>query len=134
MLEIDMIRNGLVYLNSTHEYSVLKQEVPFLSRCIDLVMINDKSEVISVEFKVSDWRHAIEQAVNHKLGSDKAYICIPKRTVTDTLAEAVIKAGVGLLFYDSKSSKSIYEVISPPVVHTNIPAFKQMLLSNISRI
>ena len=114
MLEIDMIRNGLVYLNSTHEYSVLKQEVPFLSRCIDLVMINDKGEVISVEFKVSDWRHAIEQAVNHKLGSDKAYICIPKRTVTDTLAEAVIKAGVGLLFYDSKSSKSIYEVISPP--------------------
>ncbi len=134
MFENEMIKDGLKYLNNTHEFTVLKQEVPFLSRCIDLVMIDLDGEIISVEFKVNDWRHAIEQAKNHKLGSDKAYICIPKRTITEALSEAISKAGIGLLFYDCNSSKSIYEVIPPPRNHVNIPAFKQLLITNINRI
>ena len=134
MLEIDMIKDSLVYLSNTNEYTVLKQEVPFLSRCIDLVMIDVHGEVISIEFKVKNWRHAIEQAVNHKLGSDKAYICIPKRSLTETLTNAISKAGIGLLFYDGESNESVYEVIPPPKEHTNIPAFKHMLLSNVSRV
>ena len=134
MLENEMIKDGLEYLNNTHEFTMLKQEVPFLSRCIDLVMIDTSGEIISVEFKVNDWRHAIEQAKNHKLGADRAYICIPKRTITDALTDAISKAGIGLLFYDCSSNKSIYEVIPPPRKHTNIPAFKQLLITNFNRI
>ena len=105
-----------------------------MSRCIDLVMIDTEGIVISEEFKVKDWRHAIEQAVNHKLGADKAYICISKRTVTEKLSDAIYQAGIGLLFFDSERSDSIYEVIPAPKQFSNIPAFKQILLENMNRV
>lgn len=134
MLEVEMAKKGFAYLSDKPEYSVLKQEVPFLSRCIDLVMIDTQGELISIEFKVSNWRHAIEQATNHKLGADKAYICLPKRGITEGLRDAVNDAGIGLMFYDEDSNEPIYEVIPPPHDHSNIPAFKKMLLSNVERV
>ena len=134
MLESEMVKNSVLFLNSQNRFPVIKQEVPFLSRCIDLVLIDSKGRIISIEFKINNWRHAIEQACNHKLGSDKAYICIPKRTITDSLSSAIKDAGIGLLFYDSQKDEPIYEVISPPVDRTNITAFKQILLSNLHRL
>ena len=78
MLESELLSKGLSFLENNKQYKIVKQEVPFLSRCIDVILINEYDEIISIEFKVSKWRHAIEQAKNHKLGADKAYICLPE--------------------------------------------------------
>lgn len=134
MLENEMMIDGVSYLYKLNQYKKIKQEVPFLSRCIDVILINDMDEIISIEFKISKWRHAIEQAKNHKLGADKSYICLPERKKTDVLLQAVKEAGLGLLFFNPEKDERIYEVVEAPNNHTNPTVFRQMLLMNLQRI
>ena len=134
MLEVEMMTKGFAYLAQLSQYRIVKQEVPFLSRCIDIVMIDQNDTIISIEFKVSKWRHAIEQAVNHKLGADMSYICLPKRRVTDVLVKALNESGIGLMLFDEDSESVITEVIPAAVNPTNIPAFRKMLIENISKV
>lgn len=123
MLESEMLSKGLSFLENNKQYKIVKQEVPFLSRCIDVILINEYDEIISIEFKVSKWRHAIEQAKNHKLGADKAYICLPERNISEVLKKAVADAGIGLFLFDSSKDDVIYEAIPAPSQKENIPVF-----------
>lgn len=134
MIEADMMRDGFSYLSRKKEYKIAKCEVPFLSRCIDVVLVNQDNKIISIEFKVSKWRHAIEQAINHKLGSDFAYICLPKRRITESLASAVEEAGIGLLIYDTCSKDKISVAIPAPDVSKNVAAFRDILLLTLTKI
>ena len=134
MLESEMLSKGLSFLENNKQYKIVKQEVPFLSRCIDVILINEYDEIISIEFKVSKWRHAIEQAKNHKLGADRAYICLPKRNISVALREAVVNAGIGLLLFDPAREGEIYEAISAPDCKENIPAFRSILLNTINKV
>ena len=134
MLEVEMMTKGFAYLTQLSQYRIVKQEVPFLSRCIDIVMIDQNNTIISIEFKVSKWRHAIEQAVNHKLGADMSYICLPKRRVTDVLVKALNESGIGLMLFDENSESVITEVIPASINSTNIPAFRKMLIDNIGKV
>lgn len=128
-----MTEAGYKYLSSQKNVKEIKQEVPFLSRCIDVVFINTLDEIVTIEFKVSKWRHAIEQASNHKLGADKAYICLPKRHITKALSEAVTTAGLGLLIYDPDSENTI-QVAIEVAENNNIPAFKKILLETFNKL
>ena len=47
MLEHDMMEIGYEYLSKLPNIKIIKKEVPFLSRCIDIVMLNDLDEIIS---------------------------------------------------------------------------------------
>lgn len=134
MLEYDMMESGYKYLSQQPNIKVIKKEVPFLSRCIDIVIINKSNEIISIEFKLSKWRHAIEQAINHKLGADKAYICLPKRKVTPALSKAIQDAEIGLLLYDGDSNIKIIEAIPLPDKKSNISVFRDILLENTMKI
>lgn len=134
MLETDMVEKGVAFLKQQRQYTQLKQEVPFLSRCIDVVLLDQDNNVLSIEFKVSKWRHAIEQAKNHKLGADKAYICLPERKLSETLSAAVEEAGLGLFFFSTTSTNVIYEAIPAPATGGNIPLFRKMLLESVSKI
>lgn len=134
MLESEMLSKGLSFLENNKQYKIVKQEVPFLSRCIDVILINEYDEIISIEFKVSKWRHAIEQAKNHKLGADKAYICLPERNVSEVLKKAVSDAGIGLLLFDSSKAEMIYEAIPAPSQKENIPVFRNILLETINKV
>ncbi len=134
MLEYEMATDGFSFLKKQEKYKIAKQEVPFLSRCIDVVLMNRNDEVISIEFKISKWRHAIEQAKNHKLGADKAYICLPERQMSKALYLAIQEAGIGLLLYDPERKDRIHEVIPAPDQNSNIPVFRTMLLSNLDKV
>lgn len=134
MIEDEMQEKGFAYLAKQKQYKIVKQEIPFLSRCIDVVLINKKNELITIEFKVSKWRHAIEQAYNHRLGADKSYICLPKRRVTNILRQALEEKGIGLFLYDENNKKIISEIIPPPQIPGNVPIFKKILLEKIGEI
>ena len=134
MIEADMMQDGFDFLSSQKEYKVSKCEVPFLSRCIDVVLIDQNDRIISIEFKVSKWRHAIEQAKNHKLGADLAYICLPKRKITDTLDRAIKEAGIGLLLYDANAKEKINVAIPAPNSHKNVAVFRDILLLTLDKI
>ena len=134
MLEIEMMNDGYNYLLEKFDCKMAKQEVPFLSRCIDVVLVNQDDKVISIEFKISKWRHAIEQAVNHKLGADKAYICLPKRKISDKLSQALEKNEIGRLVFDAEREEKISVAIPAPENGHNVPIFKKLLLSNLNKI
>lgn len=53
-------------------------EVSVLNRCVDVVFVDSNEEVVTVEFKLSNWRKALQQARDHQLYSHKSYICMPK--------------------------------------------------------
>ena len=89
------------------------QEVPLLGRTIDLVYI-DNGVVVTIEFKLRDWRRAISQARDHLLGADYAYICMPRRTVTDGLRLELEEAGVGLVFYKDGDEWPFEEIVAAP--------------------
>lgn len=134
MLEIEMMNDGYNYLSKKAGCKIAKQEVPFLSRCIDVVLVSQDDKVISIEFKISKWRHAIEQAVNHKLGADKAYICLPKRKISEKLSQALEKNEIGLLMFDAECEEKISVAIPAPEKSHNVPVFKKLLLSNLEKI
>ncbi len=134
MLESDMTELGIKYLQHQKKFNIVSHEVPFLSRCIDVVLLDNSEQLISIEFKVSKWRHAIEQANNHRLGADKAYICLPERKLTEQLTQALYNKKVGLMFFNPKAKDIIYEVIPANEESKSIPVFREMLLKNVLRI
>jgi len=73
-------------------------EVPLMGRSVDLAYIHKRS-VVTVEFKLRDWKRAILQAKDHLLGADYAYICLPARAISEELRRVLREVGVGLLFY-----------------------------------
>ncbi len=134
MLETEMMAKGFTYLSGLSQYKTVKQEVPFLSRCIDVILVDYNGVIISVEFKISKWRQAIEQAINHKLGADKSYICLPKRKITPLLLSALKENGVGLMLFDEENEEIITEVVPADDNFANIPAFRKMLVENIDKV
>jgi hypothetical protein len=73
-------------------------EAPVVGRSADVALFRD-DELHTIEFKLHDWRQAIRQAIDHQLGADFAYVCMPRRRVTDPMRDAFAEAGVGLLFF-----------------------------------
>lgn len=129
MTEWDMVLDCKSMFEQSGHYSKIQCEVPFLSRCIDMVLLDKKNRVITIEFKLKDWRHAIEQAYDHMRGADYAYICIPMTHPSKLLISELNKYGIGLLLYHSsctgeekvtvyrKADKSSRKV---PVLQTDI--------------
>ncbi len=93
--------------------TIVRLEVPLLGRSIDLVYLSG-NELFSIEFKLNDWRHAIEQAKDHRLGIDFAYVCLPRRAISQAFRELLASAGVGLFFYCRNSPGLIEKVIEAP--------------------
>lgn len=91
----------------------VRHEVPLLGRIVDLVYIQ-AGLVITVEFKMHDWRRAILQARDHLLGADYAYICMPKRKISEQLQSAIKKAQVGLVFHKKQGDWPFDIVIEAP--------------------
>lgn len=132
MFEIEMEEKMLKYLETRQDVLLLGKEVPFLSRCIDIVFLNIDNQLITFELKIKDWRRAIKQALNHKLGADYSYICIPKRKLTPGLQSNIESAKIGLVMFDNEAEIPI-EVVLPAPYNNNKLIFKQILIDNLSK-
>jgi len=86
--------------------------VPFMSRCIDLVLVR-ATDIHAIEFKLKDWRQGIIQARDHLLGADYAYVCLPSREPSDALLAACAENGVGLLLFDPEGGDPFTEAVKP---------------------
>lgn len=78
-------------------------EVPIFGRVADIAYLRN-NELITIECKLKNWRRALQQANEHQIAADKAYICLPKRSITDFMLEEISRVGVGLLFFDEDGS------------------------------
>ncbi len=133
MLEIEMADACYNYLTK-YEYKNIVREVPFLSRCIDLVLVSATGEVISIEFKMKNWRHAIEQAKNHMLGADRAYICLPNKKPSQSLLDALEHAHIGLYLYSPNDVELMIEAVPAPSNNHKVNAFQSMLKNTVEKL
>jgi hypothetical protein len=114
MTENEMVDICYNIFKENNKYKNIIREVPFLSRSIDMVLITLDDEIISIEFKLKDWKQAIKQAVDHKNGSDRAYICMPKPSMgfKDDFLNELNEKGIGLIEFLPDSRDGIREIIA----------------------
>jgi hypothetical protein len=135
MFEIEMANKCYNYLCQKSDiYPHIVREVPFLSRCIDLVLLTKNEETIAIEFKIKDWRQAIEQAKNHMLCADKVYICLPHRNPSESLMNLLLSEEIGLFLYNPNDTLVMYEYLSAPINKKKVNLFGNMLISSINSI
>ena len=93
-------------------YSVVVNEVPILSRCIDIVFINEYNEIVSIEIKLKDWRKGIYQAKDHQLVADKSYIYLPKKKggISKGLEACLKDTGIGLCFFSQTKRTDRFKI------------------------
>lgn len=117
MTEAKMVSNCYQKLKNTDKFKEVILEVPFLSRSIDMVLVTNQDEVISIEFKLRNWKNALKQAKVHKHGVDKAYICMPRPTkgFTDEFLTELKTGGIGLYEYYFDRNIPFKEVIKAEV-------------------
>lgn len=126
-----MVNECYQYLMHSDNFINVVREVPFLSRCIDMVMLTREKETITIEFKVKNWRHALEQVKSHKLGADRAYICLPIKKPSIELLDALIKEQVGLYLYFPDNKEMMYEYLPAPRNLSKVDAFASLLQEKV---
>jgi hypothetical protein len=130
MLEKEMADACFNYfLSKNGKYECIVREVPFLSRCIDLVLITREYQTITIEFKINNWRKALEQAKNHKLGADKSYICIPEKKPNIEFIKLLKQEKIGLFLYNPTASCIINEYYTASINKYKINIFNEMLIN-----
>lgn len=95
--ESELVKSAFFRIRD-HRGTFVCVDVPLLGRCVDLVYLQNDL-VITVEFKLRDWRRAITQARDHLLAADYAYICMPNRPISKLLRQALDRNGIGLVFF-----------------------------------
>ncbi|MDR0909723.1 MAG: hypothetical protein LBM77_08145 [Spirochaetaceae bacterium] len=133
MLEYEFADSFYQYLcaNQSDKYIGIAREVPFLSRCIDMVLISKDKKITTIEFKLKDWSRALKQAKDHSLGADKSYICLPNANTNQRLTNTLIAEGIGLLLYDYNNSQVIEQIHANENNHNAFPL--RMLLAETTK-
>lgn len=86
-----------------------QQEVPVFCRSVDLVVHDHNTEILTaIEFKLHDWKRAIDQVQSIRFCFDYSCICMPK-PITDHTLKILIQAckerDIGLILYDIKENR-----------------------------
>lgn len=131
MTENDLVLKCYDNFARDKEYKKVLLEVPFLSRSIDMVLVQNDETIITIEFKLHDWKKALMQAKDHALGADKAYICLPMRKLSEKIEYSFKNSGIGLLFYDDRTNE-ILEAISPSVETSKWEMWRTSLFNAIT--
>jgi len=118
MTENEMVQDCYNKLNNLGYYKEIHLEVPYMSRCIDMILVKNDDEIISIEFKLSNWKKALKQAKTHRYGANQAYICMPKpaRGFKQEFIDALEEQGIGLYQYKPDAEmpfKTEVEAIEP---------------------
>jgi hypothetical protein len=110
------------------DYKVF-EEVGLFNRSIDMVLLND-SDLVTVEFKIRDWRQAVRQIKGHLIAADFAYLCMPNRRVSDQLLELLTTYGIGLWLYDF-GMNTLIERVKPRRSTSQWTYYRSSLISKL---
>lgn len=87
----------------------LGEEIGLFNRSIDMLLF-DRRNLLSIEFKIKDWKKAIRQIRDHQIAADYSYLCMPKRKVSSELQSSLEEYGIGLWLYDMTRNELAKEV------------------------
>jgi hypothetical protein len=106
------------------------EEVKIFTRSIDL-LLKKNNQLISIEFKLNNWKKAFEQISDYLLVSDYSYLCIPKKKLSSKTIFALKNNGIGLFSYDKDTNK-LTEIIKPIQSKVKINFYKNHLLNKLN--
>ncbi|MFC2142731.1 hypothetical protein ACFLR7_07345 [Acidobacteriota bacterium] len=79
-------------------------EIPFMSRIIDLVLI-DSDSITAIELKTQNWKRAIDQLLENRIAADYCCLCMPKQNMSTSLVqiiqEEMASYGFGFFLWDN---------------------------------
>lgn len=130
ILEDVLSQEALRVLYLMEGYEIFK-EVPLYNRSIDAVLLKNK-ELITVEFKIKDWRRAVRQIKTHLLAADYSYLCMPERKIPHELTDILSKIGAGLWLFNF-DEKKIYQHLPPKRSFIQHPEIKEKILRYLSK-
>lgn len=82
---------------SFHKYD---WQVPLYNRVIDLVALDNDMNIIGIEFKLRDWKKALQQLRSNSNSFDYMYICIPEGRYLSKLKKSASEIGAGVMIYN----------------------------------
>jgi hypothetical protein len=130
--EFDMLSDCYKKLLNSKKFNKIALEVPYMTRCIDMVLVDKQNQLISIEFKINNWRKALEQARDHSLGADWSYICLPKRKITDNMLSEFENLGIGLFFYSNIEEYPLELIIQPRENNNRWNIWRNSLMEKVS--
>ncbi len=106
MTENEMVQDCYNKLKGLSIYKEIHLEVPYMSRCIDMILIKNNDDIITIEFKLTNWKKALKQAKTHKYGANKAYICMPEpaKGFKSNFIKLLKKMDIGLYKYNPQKN------------------------------
>jgi len=110
------------------EYEVF-EEVRMFTRSIDLVLKKENS-LISIEFKLNNWKKAFEQISDYQIVSDYSYLCIPEKKLRISTIDKINELGIGLLAYNYKTNV-LTELIAPKPSKIKIDCYKEYMIQKL---
>ena len=94
-----------------HANLKVAREVPMLGRSIDLVVKKGRI-IISIEFKLNDWKKGLKQARDYMLASDYSYICLPEnRKISNELIDTAKQIGIGVYVFSPNEHWPFVEIL-----------------------
>ena len=104
--ELDMVD---AFFRSGHfKQSRMFVEIPVFSRCVDMVVLNNRNEVSAIEFKKEKWKEAIDQVLRVSTSFDFLEICILAPAHDELKKEIVTccrEQGIGVYFMNPTTMK-----------------------------
>lgn len=125
MTEEELVENVIKKFNS----EIIFREVKIFTRSIDIVLIKG-NDLISIEFKLTNYKKALEQISDYKLVTDYSYICIPKRNLSNTIFNKIKEKKIGLYMFDYKSN-NLEEILQPKLNTECISYYKKYLKNKL---
>ena len=101
-LELELVEKFKENINNVFIPVKINEEVPFFSRNIDMVILNQNNEIISIEFKLNDIKGVLEQSLKCLLCSDYVYVCLPNKKIRKSTINRFKEYGIGLIVVDEK--------------------------------
>ncbi len=127
--EIELTKKVKTKLNSLFDNFEIYEEVGLFNRNIDMLLLSNQT-ISSIEFKINDWKKAIEQIDDYMLVSDYGYLCMPQRKISEKLTKILNEKGIGLLLYNHIDD-NVTEEISPKISNKKIDYYQEQVINKI---
>ena len=80
-------------------FALYRWQVPLYNRVIDCAAIDKEDNLVGIEFKLKNWKRALEQAQKNANAFDYIYVCLPNANNVDKVIRAADESGIGVLIF-----------------------------------
>jgi len=129
--------NGCNIKNTDYDDYLCLTEIQIGEKIPDVILVkNDLTDIIAIEFKIHKWKDALIQASNYQLWAHKVYVALPSQNVHRALAHKGIfeKTGIGIISVDDMSSILLEAEDSLFLTKTYISYSKDIIKNKLSNV